>query len=265
MAGWVKLHRCLLEKATWKDSTLEQKTILVTLLLMANHSEKSWVWKGKKFTAKPGQFVTSLEKIAAACGSGLTNQNVRTALAKFEKLKFLTNESTNTGRLITIVNWGLYQEKEDEANKQSNRQLTDHQQTANKQHNTYQEDKKDKKDKNDKEDLSKGESGDEIPHSLRLQKYISEQLGVFCLAHTDLGIIKTFADRIDRDELNPLLLDAAIKHSAKNGARSASYIYKVLSGWESRGIRAPDEINGARKERDAVEDVPILNFDRYKS
>lgn len=131
--GWIKLHRELSEKAIWTDSTPEQKIILITILMMANHKEKEWEWKGSRFKANPGQFVTSLEKVADKCGKGVTIQNVRTALRRFEKYDFLTNESTNRNRLITVVNWGFYQSEENTTNKQTNKQLTSNQQATNKQ------------------------------------------------------------------------------------------------------------------------------------
>jgi hypothetical protein len=53
--GWIKLYRQLLNKAIWQCSTMEQKVILITLLLMANHEEKEWEWQGEKFKCKPGQ------------------------------------------------------------------------------------------------------------------------------------------------------------------------------------------------------------------
>ncbi|GAA0681223.1 hypothetical protein [Clostridium cadaveris] len=145
--GWIKLHRCLFKKAIWLESTPEQKTILITLLGMANHEEKQWIWKGNKYIAKPGQFVTSLKSIADKAGTGITIQNVRTALAKFEKYDFLTNESTNKNRLITIVNWEFYQGREIETNKEDNKQLTSNQQATNKQLTTNKNDKNNKNDK----------------------------------------------------------------------------------------------------------------------
>lgn len=118
--GWIKLHRILKDKPIWKCSTPEQKTILITLLLMVNHDTNEWEWQGKKFKVVPGQMITSLDNIKKEAGQGITIQNIRTALLKFEKYEFLTNVSTKTGRLITIVNWGLYQSKEE--NQQSNQQ-----------------------------------------------------------------------------------------------------------------------------------------------
>ena len=148
--GWIKLHRKLLDKAIWRDSSSEQKAILITLLLMANHTESEWEWKGEQFHCSPGQFRTSLESIAAACGKGISIQNVRTALKKFEKYGFLTNESTKTGRLITLCNWEHYQAPEEERNKASPRQVTMHQQTPNRQLTSNKNNKNDNKKENER-------------------------------------------------------------------------------------------------------------------
>ena len=129
--GWIKLHRETIEKAIWRCSTLEQKSIFITLLILANHKEAQWIWKGQKFKCLPGQFITSIKSIAYY--AQVSEQNVRTALVKFGKLEFLTDESTKTGRLITILNWGVYQQNDSLANNQANEQLTDSQQTPNKQ------------------------------------------------------------------------------------------------------------------------------------
>lgn len=134
--GFIALYRKLLDSPIWQVTTVEQKVILITLLLMANHSEKKWYWQGEEFICQPGQFITSLPNIVKACGNGLTVQNVRTALKRFENMNFLTDQSTKTGRLITIVNWQVYQGKREVDNRQPNSQLTDGQQTPNRQPNS---------------------------------------------------------------------------------------------------------------------------------
>ena len=133
MNGFILLHRRLLDKPIWINSTPEQKTILITLLMMASHKEKEWEWHCNKFKIEPGQFVTSLDSIVTRCGAGVTIQNVRTALKRFEKLEFLTNESTKQGRLITIRNWRFYQDENFASNKQTNNDLTNDQQSTNKE------------------------------------------------------------------------------------------------------------------------------------
>ena len=152
MAGWIKLHRQLIDKAIWQTSTTEQKIILITILLLASHKNNEWEWQGKRFTVQPGQFVTSSSKLAEA--AGVTRQNVRTALARFEKYEFLTSQSTKTGLLINVVNWGLYQGDAELPNQPSNQELTNDQPTPNQELTTIKNYKKDKNDKNGKNDIT---------------------------------------------------------------------------------------------------------------
>jgi len=146
-SGWVKLWREMLSKAIWSSSSPEQKTVLITVLLLANHERNEWIWKGEKYSCNAGQLITSLRSLQEACGDGVSMQNVRTALVKFEKLGFLTNESTKTGRLITIVNWAKYQGDGESTNKAFNKEVTKHSQSTNK---ALTPNKNDKNDKNDK-------------------------------------------------------------------------------------------------------------------
>ncbi|WP_053073911.1 conserved phage C-terminal domain-containing protein [Bacillus sp. LL01] len=160
--GWIKLHRDLLDKPIWLESTPEQKTILITLLMMANHQGKQWEWKGEIYEIKPGQFITSLESIAHKCGKGISVQNVRTSLKRFEKYKFLTNKSTNKNRLITLINWGVYQGSDSELTNK----LTGNQQATNKQLTTN---KNVKNEENEKEK-------DNTPFS-EIIKHLNEKTG----------------------------------------------------------------------------------------
>ena len=107
MEGWIKLHRCLLDKAIWKCSTPEQKALLITILLLANHEENQWVWKGEKYICKPGEFITSYNKLAKV--TGISYRQTRYAVDKFESLHFLSHEVSQCGVRISLVNWDLYQ------------------------------------------------------------------------------------------------------------------------------------------------------------
>ena len=115
--GYIKLYRVLIEKPIWVNSTPEHKSIMITLLLMANHEPNQWEWMGEKFTVNPGQFVTSLESIREKTGKGISIQSVRSCLKRLKKLQFATEKSTKAGRLITIINWGSYQPKKIKATK----------------------------------------------------------------------------------------------------------------------------------------------------
>lgn len=146
--GHFRLWRALFNKPIWLNSTLEQQVILMTLMAMANFKANQWEWEGQQFNLKPGQFITSSESIIKCSGGNVSIQNVRTALKRFEKLGFLTNESTKQGRLITLVNWRDYQYVEGEDNQASNRGVTESQPRGNRELTTIEEGKKVKKVKN---------------------------------------------------------------------------------------------------------------------
>ena len=131
----------------YQDLNAVQRDVLLQCLLAANHKPKKWEWQGKIFECKAGQFITSLDSLTKLCAKGTSIQNVRTGLVKLEKWEFLTNESTKTGRLITVTNWDTYQNCEDDTNKGVNKELTKSQQSSNKELTTNKNVKKDKNEK----------------------------------------------------------------------------------------------------------------------
>jgi hypothetical protein len=186
--GYFKIWRELFTKPIWLNSTPEQKTILVILLAMANFRENKWEWEGKPFECKPGQFIASAKSIENSCGSGVTRQNIRTALQRFSKLDFLTIKSTKTGMLITILNWERYQCEECEPNQQTNQKLTISQPTANHQLTTKEESKEGKKEK---------------------KKIYSDLISSFT---SDLELIKTINDFMEmRKKIKKPMTDRAVQ------------------------------------------------------
>ena len=235
--GWIVLHRKLLDKPIWFESTAEQKVILITLLLMANHAEKEWEWQGQKYVAKPGQFVTSLSKIAKVCGEGISFQNVRTALKRFEKYGFLTNESTNKNRLITINNWAFYQDNPNQPNKQPNKQLTSNQQATNKQLTTNNNDKQIN---NVTNNVVVDEQVDPIWKAIRTYEQ------VFGLANPiTIQTIQFWCQ-----DLSPELVIMALEITSKSNARNFKYTEAILRSWEKQGIQTIEDVDALEKQRE---------------
>jgi len=138
------LHRQLFNKPIWLNSSPQQKVVLIAILSRANYKENSWDWDGKKFSVKPGQFVTSLKSIKERCGDGVSIRNIRTALKRFENMEFLTSKVTNRGRIITILNWNKYQQRENQSDKASDKQVTSPRQAPDKPLTTNKKVKKEK-------------------------------------------------------------------------------------------------------------------------
>lgn len=219
--GWITLYRELIKKPIWLNSTPEQKTILITLLLMANHEENEWEWKGQKFTVKPGQMITSLNSIVDKCGKGITTQNVRTALKRFEKLGFLTNESTKQNRLITIVNWRKYQSVESKPNKDFNNQLTNDQQRPNNQLTTNNNDNNEN---NDNNNYYVRNSEDKL------------YLKTFAECGGNCSKYNFYKLRDLEKEYGEEQLIKAIETSADNNKVTTAYIKGILNNWNKKGV-----------------------------
>ncbi|CUL94914.1 DnaD domain-containing protein [Listeria monocytogenes] len=236
--GWIKLHRDLKEKPIWKSSTPEQKTILVTLLMMANHKENEWEWRGKPFKAKPGEFVTSIKSITEECGKGISSQNVRTALKRFENYGFLTKESTKVSTLINVVNWGVYQELENKTNTVTNKQLTNDSQTANKQLTTNKNvrTKECNKDNNN------------INNSDLNFKDFWEQNGFGMMLPIEQEKLLAWVDDFSG---NREIVFKALEVTSEQGANKRNYAYvnKILRNWEERGFKTVADVNAAEEER----------------
>lgn len=121
MSGYIKLYRSLLEWDWFQDANTFR--IFIYCLLKANREPKKW----QGIEIKPGQFITSYEKIATELNLGV--QSVRTSIKKLNLTGELTNKTTSRYSMITVKNWSRYQE----TNKQTNKQLTNNQQTTNNQ------------------------------------------------------------------------------------------------------------------------------------
>jgi hypothetical protein len=77
--------------------------------------------------------------------TGLSFQEIRTALVKLESTNEITYEATSRGTIITVVNYSVYHSEEDDSNTDDNKQATNEQQTGNKQATTLKKEKKVKK------------------------------------------------------------------------------------------------------------------------
>lgn len=133
---YLKLYYKFLEWE-WHDNP-NVLSLFIHCLLKANRTDNNW----QGITIKKGSFVTSYENLSKL--TGLSIQQVRTALDKLKLTNEITYKSTRQYSIITVNNWNEYQED----NKQVNKQITNKQQTNNKQITTIRECKECKNDKN---------------------------------------------------------------------------------------------------------------------
>ena len=121
---YIKLDRNLLRWRWYKDSNTTR--VFIHLLLTANYVDLDF----ESITVKRGQIVTTYKSIGGFLG--LSYQNVRTAIAHLKLTGEITVKTYPKFIVITIVNYGLYQDKLT-GTATVNQQSTNSQLTANQQ------------------------------------------------------------------------------------------------------------------------------------
>ena len=102
------------------------------LLLNATHAEQNKVFGGEKITLKPGQLITGRKKIAeflkGKSTKAISESKVERIISDFIDEHQIEQQTCTKNRLITILNWDLYQSSE-----QQFEQLTNNKRTASEQ------------------------------------------------------------------------------------------------------------------------------------
>ena len=142
-SGWIKLHRVILDNpVVTKDS--DHFFVWCYLLLNATHTLHDTMLGGERITLLPGQLITGRNKIAKA--TGVEPSKVRRVLVTFKTNHQIDQQSTRHGSLISILYWATYQD----ADQQSDQQVTNQRPTSDQQVTTIQERKNGKNGENGK-------------------------------------------------------------------------------------------------------------------
>lgn len=131
--GWVKIHRKLLENPLCKSP--QWGWVWICLLLMANHEDTSFIWNGEKINLKSGEFLTGRKKLASI--AGVSEGLIEKILNYLEMEQQIRQQKSTKWRIITILNWDKYQERDSK----SNNSVT----TTRQQRDTYKNEKNEKK------------------------------------------------------------------------------------------------------------------------
>lgn len=112
--GWIKLYRKIQSSFVWTNS--DQLKLWLLILMKANHSQNKFLFNGQEVTVASGQMVTGAFALASEynAGVGKGNQLAQRKLwkwvKKFEDAGMLAIKSTSKYSVITVTNWGAYQE-----------------------------------------------------------------------------------------------------------------------------------------------------------
>lgn len=112
MPGWIKIHRQIQNCLIWDDKPFNMASAWIDLLLLANHKDKETIFDKKPILVKRGQRITSVRELSARWGWG-KDKTLR-FLRLLESEKMIVKESDSRKTLLTIVNYGIYQDCENE-------------------------------------------------------------------------------------------------------------------------------------------------------
>lgn len=144
--GYIKLHRSIVNWEWWHNRNT--RDLFIYLLLAANIKDSQF--EGN--VIKRGSLVSTIQRLSAE--SGLTVQEVKTALKHLKSTNELTTKTTSKYSIITINNYKKFQEVTNEVtNDQKTDEVTNDQKTDKKQvTNDQPYNKKNKEYKEEKEE-----------------------------------------------------------------------------------------------------------------
>lgn len=126
--GYIKLHRCILDSSWSRNPSCV--ALWVYCLLRANYVPADIVTKeGIKVHLEPGQFITSREQISV--NTGIEQSKVERLLKIFKSEQQIEQQNHGKFRVISILNWGKYQAREQQDEQQVNNRRTTGEQQVN--------------------------------------------------------------------------------------------------------------------------------------
>lgn len=104
--GWITLNRQIVDHWVWKNH--EYAFAWIDLLLMVNHENKKILVNNTPTTIKRGQTLTSIYKLAQRWQ--WSRKRIYSFLRALEQDGMIKRESTTRYTIVTIVNYGKYQD-----------------------------------------------------------------------------------------------------------------------------------------------------------
>ena len=143
--GFVKIYRGILDHPVChKDN--DYLAVWLFLLSNANYSPAKAEFNNRVITVNPGQIITGRKKISAICM--VDEHKVDRILNRLKSEQMIEQQTSNKNRLITVLNWSLYQNGE----QQNEQQVSNEWATSEQQVSTIEERKKNKNTKNKDKD-----------------------------------------------------------------------------------------------------------------
>lgn len=247
--GYVKLFRKFIEWEWYDD--INTKILFLHILLKANHKDKKY--RGQ--IIKRGTFLTGREELAKQ--TGLSVQNVRTSLERLKSTSEITINKSGKGSVITIVNYDLYHDD----NQQDNQEVTSNQPASNQQVTTTKNVKNVKNVKNDNINTTPFQKIVDLYHDVcvdlqQVQKLTEKRKGhlnqLWKICDESIEVIETYFRCIHASDFlcfrTPRKNDSVWKATFDWCINKNNYIKVMEGGYENR--HQPKEQDGGKYHED---------------
>lgn len=221
--GYIKLYRKTLDNPIiMKDS--DHLAIWTYLLLNATHQNMNAVFDKEKIILKPGQLITGTLSMSKELK--INKDKIQRTLKEFEVDKQINQQVSSKGRLITVLNWEIYQFYDNQFDKQmiNKCETTDKQLITNNNVISY--------------------------YYCYLEKEYARTL-----SSSDIEVLDKLLSTYNQD-----LVMRAIKQSLVMNKKNLYYVKGILKNWKSEGINTVEDLNKTESE-DNQSNIPIELFD----
>lgn len=117
--GWIKLYRQIQDNEIWTDGEpFDRRAAFIDLLLTANHTTKKIFFNGQQIEVDEGQRIISVRNLATRWK--WSKSKVERYLDQLEKNGMIKRESDNKKTILTIQNYGKFQQKTRDTNEDAN-------------------------------------------------------------------------------------------------------------------------------------------------
>lgn len=105
--GWISIYRKIQDHELWQDKPFSRGQAWIDILLMVNYRDEETLFDGNVINIKRGSKLTSVRKLCERWG--WSNSKIIKFLKLLQAEKMLTYTSDKKKTVITVVNYGLYQ------------------------------------------------------------------------------------------------------------------------------------------------------------
>ncbi len=237
MNGYVKSYRKVEDNPViCKDN--DYFRVWYYLLHNATHKEHPVIFNKEKIILKKGELITGRDMISKKCN--ISSSKVQRILKTFEIEHQIEQQTSTKGRLITIVNWEIYQNDGQQSEQQVNNEWTTNEQQMNTNKNV--------KNVNNVKNVKNNNINNNI------YDFVEQNFGR-TLSPTEYEEINTWKDTE--------LTRYAIKQSVLANKCVIKYISRILSAYERENVKTVQQAQ--ERERKYIEAKKEKKYKQYKT